>query len=252
MGLTRERILTHLKSSTKLFADETTAPVLDPGRGRTKTGQLWAYARDDRPGAEPIRPQSSTFMRPTGRHRSRSRISPDSRAFIRSTATPATARSPKRATSASPSAGPMFDVVFMNAPWPKPRRSRPKRYSASRCYMQLRKTFAAAVQTNAVTSARSDRVPFLPNLSTGCAQSSRSSARRASSPRRSDTRSRVGKVSPASSTTAKSRSTPIQSNVQSDQLPSTVKMHCSPAAILNPFCGFRSSFDLGCDLGRWL
>jgi transposase len=32
-----------------LFADETTAPVLDPGRGRTKTGQLWTYARDDRP-----------------------------------------------------------------------------------------------------------------------------------------------------------------------------------------------------------
>jgi len=25
--------------------------VLDPGRGRTKTGQLWAYARDDRPWA---------------------------------------------------------------------------------------------------------------------------------------------------------------------------------------------------------
>ena len=24
-------------------------PVLDPGRGRTKTGQLWAYAADDRP-----------------------------------------------------------------------------------------------------------------------------------------------------------------------------------------------------------
>ena len=33
----------------RLFADKTTAPVLDPGRGRTKTGQLWAYARDDRP-----------------------------------------------------------------------------------------------------------------------------------------------------------------------------------------------------------
>jgi transposase len=48
----RERILTHLRSSTKLFADETTAPVLDPGRGRTKIGQLWAYARDDRPWGE--------------------------------------------------------------------------------------------------------------------------------------------------------------------------------------------------------
>jgi transposase len=43
------RLLAKLKGSTKLFADETTAPVLDPGRGRTKTGQLWAYARDDRP-----------------------------------------------------------------------------------------------------------------------------------------------------------------------------------------------------------
>ncbi|HEY7232230.1 MAG TPA: IS66 family transposase [Pseudolabrys sp.] len=43
------RLLASLRASPKLFADETTAPVLDPGRGRTKTGQLWAYARDDRP-----------------------------------------------------------------------------------------------------------------------------------------------------------------------------------------------------------
>ena len=50
-----ERLLAVLKTSSKLFADETTAPVLDPGRGRTKTGQLFAYARDDRPwgGADP-------------------------------------------------------------------------------------------------------------------------------------------------------------------------------------------------------
>ena len=44
-----QRLLAALKCSAKLFADETTAPVLDPGRGRTKLGQLWAYARDDRP-----------------------------------------------------------------------------------------------------------------------------------------------------------------------------------------------------------
>lgn len=50
-----ERLLDKLKGSAKLFADETTAPVLDPGRGRTKTGQLFAYARDDRPwsGSDP-------------------------------------------------------------------------------------------------------------------------------------------------------------------------------------------------------
>jgi transposase len=45
----RDHILARLRRSGRLFADETTAPVLDPGRGRTKTGQLWAYARDDRP-----------------------------------------------------------------------------------------------------------------------------------------------------------------------------------------------------------
>ena len=50
-----ERLLARILASTKIFADETTAPVLDPGRGRTKTGQLWAYARDDRPwgGSDP-------------------------------------------------------------------------------------------------------------------------------------------------------------------------------------------------------
>ena len=45
----RDHVLERLRRSQRLFADETTAPVLDPGRGRTKTGQLWAYARDDRP-----------------------------------------------------------------------------------------------------------------------------------------------------------------------------------------------------------
>lgn len=45
----RDHTLERLRRSQRLFADETTAPVLDPGRGRTKTGQLWAYACDDRP-----------------------------------------------------------------------------------------------------------------------------------------------------------------------------------------------------------
>jgi transposase len=50
-----ERLLDTVLSSPKIFADDTPVPVLDPGRGRTKTGRLWAYARDDRPwlGPEP-------------------------------------------------------------------------------------------------------------------------------------------------------------------------------------------------------
>jgi transposase len=46
-------------SSPKLFADDTTLPVLDPGRGRTKTGQLWCYAVDDRPWDGPAHPAAA-------------------------------------------------------------------------------------------------------------------------------------------------------------------------------------------------
>ena len=44
-----DALLKNLKQATKLFMDETTAPVLDPGRGKVKKGYFWALARDDRP-----------------------------------------------------------------------------------------------------------------------------------------------------------------------------------------------------------
>ncbi|WP_370204845.1 IS66 family transposase [Pararhodobacter marinus] len=44
-----DALLANLKRSAKLFMDETTAPVLDPGRRKTKTGYFWALARDDQP-----------------------------------------------------------------------------------------------------------------------------------------------------------------------------------------------------------
>jgi transposase len=40
----------HVLSAEKVHTDDTPVPVLDPGRGRTKTGRLWTYVRDDRPG----------------------------------------------------------------------------------------------------------------------------------------------------------------------------------------------------------
>ena len=51
----RDHILERLRRSERLFADETTAPVLEPGRKKTKIGQIWAYACDDRPwgGSDP-------------------------------------------------------------------------------------------------------------------------------------------------------------------------------------------------------
>jgi transposase len=42
-----QRMREILLGSPRLFVDETRAPVLDPGRGRTKTGYFWSIARDD-------------------------------------------------------------------------------------------------------------------------------------------------------------------------------------------------------------
>ena len=43
-----DHMLVHIKTARHLFMDETRAPVLDPGAGKTKTGYLWALARDGR------------------------------------------------------------------------------------------------------------------------------------------------------------------------------------------------------------
>ena len=50
-----DRMAAMLKRSGKLFADETTMPVLAPSTGKTKKGFIWAMLRDDRPwgGADP-------------------------------------------------------------------------------------------------------------------------------------------------------------------------------------------------------
>ena len=36
-------------SAEKLHGDDVPVPVLEPGHGKTKTGRLWTYVRDDRP-----------------------------------------------------------------------------------------------------------------------------------------------------------------------------------------------------------
>ena len=46
-----EALARYVLGAKKLHADDTPVPVLDPGRGKTKTGRLWVYVRDDRPAA---------------------------------------------------------------------------------------------------------------------------------------------------------------------------------------------------------
>jgi transposase len=60
-----DRMASLLKAgSTRLYMDETTAPVLDPGRGKTRTGYLWAMLRDDRGWGGPVPPGVVFHYRP--------------------------------------------------------------------------------------------------------------------------------------------------------------------------------------------
>jgi transposase len=46
----------HVCAADVVHADDTPIPVLAPGRGKTKTGRLWTYVRDERPAAGTIAP----------------------------------------------------------------------------------------------------------------------------------------------------------------------------------------------------
>jgi len=51
-----DAIQKHVLAGRKLHADDTPMPVLAPGNGKTKTGRLWTYVRDDRPAADQSAP----------------------------------------------------------------------------------------------------------------------------------------------------------------------------------------------------
>lgn len=44
-----EAVERHVMVGRRLHADDTPVPVLEPGRGKTRTGRLWVYLRDERP-----------------------------------------------------------------------------------------------------------------------------------------------------------------------------------------------------------
>jgi transposase len=51
-----EALRRYVTAAGKLHADDTPVPVLAPGNGKTKTGRLWTYVRDDRPAGDTAAP----------------------------------------------------------------------------------------------------------------------------------------------------------------------------------------------------
>ena len=103
-----DHLIDLLKASPRLFCDETRCPVLDPGAGKTKTGYLWALARDDRPWGggwdagmprstgEVVRRRWPTPMRRVAAASTPPSCSTASTASCRSTATRSTRSWPRR------------------------------------------------------------------------------------------------------------------------------------------------------------
>ncbi len=166
------RLLDALRASPKLFADETTAPVLDPGRGRTKTGQLWAYARDDRPWSGPAAPAVAYVYAPDRKAERpaahlqgfRGILQVDGYAGYRALAEPA--------RSNWPSAGAMRDGASTRSLRPARRRSPPRHSNASPSSMRSRPRSVAAVPTSAARCARRRAGPCSTPSSPGCTPSS--------------------------------------------------------------------------------
>lgn len=59
-----EGICRHVFAAEKIHGDDTPVPVLEPGLGRTRTGRLWVYVRDDRPFCGPAPPAAVYFYSP--------------------------------------------------------------------------------------------------------------------------------------------------------------------------------------------
>jgi transposase len=56
LGPLVEALRRYVMAANKVHADDTPVPVLAPGNGKTKTGRLWTYVRDDRPAGDQVAP----------------------------------------------------------------------------------------------------------------------------------------------------------------------------------------------------
>jgi len=123
----RRLVEAHVMAAERLHGDDTTVPVLT--KGKTDTGRLWIYVRDDAPFGGPGRRPRSSITRATGAASIRRRISRSTPASCRRT--PTTATTSSISGTASPVRSWRRRVGCMRAvpssPWPISRRTRAAR-----------------------------------------------------------------------------------------------------------------------------
>jgi transposase len=118
----RERLARNVFASDHLFADDTPVPVLDPGRGRTKTGRLSVYAREQRAWGGPEPPAAIYVYAPDRKaERPASHLEQFTGVLH---VTPGSSRWRTKGTSCSPHAGAIRDASSTTWRRPRTRRSR--------------------------------------------------------------------------------------------------------------------------------
>lgn len=94
------KLRAHVFAGSRLHGDDT--PVLEPGKGKTKTGRLWSYVRDGRPWGDKTPPSVAYFYSPDRRVSIRKPTSQTSRASCMPMAMPGSATSMKQPNPTNP------------------------------------------------------------------------------------------------------------------------------------------------------
>src|SRR5262249_54514179 len=118
-----EAIRAHVFAAERIHADDTTVPVL--AKGKTRTGRLWTYVRDDRPFAGPDPPAAVFFY-----SSDRGGAHPEQHLAGYAGLMQADAYA-RAARSSRPRAGRTADASSLISRGSARRRSRPRRSSAS-------------------------------------------------------------------------------------------------------------------------
>src|SRR5881396_993999 len=210
----------------KLHADDTPVPVLAPGNGKTKTGRLWTYVRDDRRQQIRPRPRCGLRIRRIAKVSIPSGTCESSAVRCKPTPTPDLISFTKTAASRKRRAGPMCGANFTIYNKRTLHQWRVKRSSESGCSMRSRKRFATGRRKNGVRSAR--RGPSRCSILCGSGSRRRCRSFRANRTRRSRfaTRSRSGRRCCVIRTTDTSRSITTPPNVRCARLRWAAKTIC--------------------------
>ena len=131
-------------TASKIHTDDTPVPMLDPGRGKTATGRLWAYAIDDRGSGATTPPLVWYSSPPIAPARIPSANWPTSRAISRPMAMPVMTSSTIRTASPRLLAGRISGGRYSTSTPPSRRRLPLICWNASASFTRSRQKFEAS------------------------------------------------------------------------------------------------------------